>query len=93
MWPFKPKAAGNGDYSDTSGLDSTTARIWVDYFGATSAKSGATVDAFLSALAEAGFARDTVGVTQKALRAEVTIHDPAPTRTNRFRWARRPTAE
>jgi len=37
---FKPKA-----YSDTSGLDATTARIWNDAFGGITAKSGQRVSA------------------------------------------------
>jgi hypothetical protein len=53
------------------------------------ATSGGTVDAFRSAIAEAGFARSTVSLTQKVLRAAIT-YDPKPTgRGSRYRWATR----
>jgi hypothetical protein len=53
------------------------------------ATSGGTLDAFESALAEASFARSTVGMTQKILRADITRARPMITASNRFRWARR----
>lgn len=51
--------------------------------------SGGTLDAFDSALAEAGFGRETVGVTQKILRAKIDHRAPRVTKANRYRWARK----
>lgn len=51
------------------------------------ATSGGTLDGFSAAIDEAGFARDTVGLTQKLLRARVKRAAPRITRRNRFRWA------
>lgn len=51
--------------------------------------SGGTLDGFESAMSEAGFARETVGMTQKLLRAAVTYAEPRITESNEFRWARR----
>jgi hypothetical protein len=52
------------------------------------ATSGGTLDAIDAAIAEAGFARTSVGPTQKILRAKVTRERPSRTDSNRFRWAR-----
>jgi type III restriction/modification enzyme restriction subunit len=52
------------------------------------ATSGGTLDGFEAAIAEARFARDTVGLTQKIIRAEIVRAQPRITRSNRFRWAR-----
>jgi hypothetical protein len=62
-----------------------TRPLHVDVF----ATSGGTVDAFKSAFTEAGFARSTVSLTQKVLRAAITYDDPRRTLGNRFRWASR----
>jgi len=53
------------------------------------ATSGGTLDAFDTAIAEAEFARETVGMTQKALRATITHAAPRVTAANRYRWARK----
>jgi hypothetical protein len=52
------------------------------------ATSGGTLDMFETAIGEAGFARDTIGMTQKLLRAEIVRASPRLTASNRFRWAR-----
>ncbi len=52
------------------------------------ATSGGTLDAIDAAVAEAGFAKQSVGPTQKILRAEFTRQRPKRTDANRFRWAR-----
>ena len=52
------------------------------------ATSGGTLDMFETAIGEAGFARDTIGMTQKLLRATIVRATPRITRANRFRWAR-----
>lgn len=52
------------------------------------ATSGATLDLFETAIGEAGFARETIGMTQKILRAEIVRAAPHITASNRFRWAR-----
>ena len=52
------------------------------------ATSGGTIDAFEAALAEAQFARASMGLTQKVLRADITREQPTPTKSNRYRWAR-----
>jgi hypothetical protein len=52
------------------------------------ATSGGTLDLFETAIGEAGFARETIGMTQKLLRAELVRATPHVTRANRFRWAR-----
>ncbi len=53
------------------------------------ATSGGTLDAFDAAIAEASFARSTVGLTQKILRAEIFRERPRVTPKNKYRWARR----
>lgn len=55
--------------------------------------SGGTFDGFDAAIAEAKFARATVGLTQKILRATITRQRPTITRSNRFRWAQGDTDE
>lgn len=52
------------------------------------ATSGATLDLFETAIGEAGFARETIGMTQKILRANIVRAAPRVTDSNRFRWAR-----
>jgi hypothetical protein len=52
------------------------------------AGSGGTLDGFEAAIAEARFARDTVGLTQKIIRATIVRAQPRVTASNRFRWAR-----
>jgi hypothetical protein len=51
--------------------------------------SGGTYDAFDSAVSEATFAKSTVSLTQKILRAEITCIDPPPSASNQYRWARK----
>jgi hypothetical protein len=53
------------------------------------ATSGGTLDSFEAAIAEAKFAGDTVGLTQKVLRADIQRTAPTKTHSNRFRWARK----
>jgi hypothetical protein len=53
------------------------------------ATSGGTLDAFDSATGEAGFAKSTVSLTQKILRAKIKIQEPRITARNRYRWARK----
>ncbi len=54
------------------------------------ATSGGTLDAFEASIAEARFAKITVGPTQKILRAKIErAPRPKITTSNRFRWARR----
>jgi hypothetical protein len=55
--------------------------------------SGATIDMFETALREARFARDSVGLTQKILRATLVRAQPRITHSNRFRWATRDEKE
>ncbi len=62
-----------------------TRPVHVDVF----ATSGGTVDAFRSAIAEASFARSTVALTQKILRADITYDTVRKNESNRFRWASR----
>jgi hypothetical protein len=62
-----------------------TQPVWITYL----ATSGGTLDAFDSAVSEAGFSRETVGLTQKLLRANVSRATPQKTVSNRFRWATR----
>lgn len=52
------------------------------------ATSGGTLDAIETAVAEAGFAKESMGPTQKILRASFTRARPRRTDSNRFRWAR-----
>lgn len=54
------------------------------------ATSGGTLDAIDAAVAEAGFAKQSVGPTQKILRAEFKRERVEPRRTerNKYRWAR-----
>jgi hypothetical protein len=52
------------------------------------ATSGGTLDAIDAAVAEAGFAKQSVGPTQKILRASFTRARPKRTERNKFRWAR-----
>ena len=51
--------------------------------------SGGSIDAFKAAIAEAQFARGTVTLTQKILRAIITYAKPNITESNQFRWATR----
>lgn len=51
------------------------------------ATSGGTLDGFEAAVSEAGFARRTVGLTQKILRAKIERATPRVNKSNRFRWA------
>lgn len=53
------------------------------------ATSGGTYDLVEAAISEAGFARDTVGMTQKLLRARVEYVAPSKTATNAYRWGRK----
>jgi hypothetical protein len=53
------------------------------------AGSGATLDLFETVIAEADFARETIGMTQKVLRAKVERATPRITDSNKFRWARK----
>ncbi len=53
------------------------------------ATSGGTVDAFRAAHGEGAFARSTVSLTQKLLRADITYDTVRKTESNRFRWASR----
>jgi hypothetical protein len=62
-----------------------TAPVVVDVL----ATSGGTFDAFDAAVAEAGFGRETIGTTQKILRADIQRDVPTLTKSNRFRWARK----
>ncbi len=62
-----------------------TAPVVVDIL----ATSGGTLDGFEAAIGEAGFAKQTIGLTQKILRAQIVRCEPEITRSNRFRWARR----
>jgi hypothetical protein len=50
--------------------------------------SGATQDAFETALAEARFAKSSVGPAQKILRATIERARPRITLSNKYRWAR-----
>jgi hypothetical protein len=50
--------------------------------------SGGVLDGFYTAIAEAGFARETIGLTQKILRATIVHARPVVTDSNKFRWAR-----
>jgi len=52
------------------------------------ATSGGTYDGFYTAIDEAKFAKATVGITQKILRADITCIDPRVTPSNKYRWAR-----
>jgi hypothetical protein len=52
------------------------------------ATSGGTLDAIDAAVAEAGFAKQSVGPTQKILRAKFKRERPKRTERNKFRWAR-----
>lgn len=52
------------------------------------ATSGGTYDGFYTAMAEAKFAKDTISLTQKILRADITCTDPKITSGNKYRWAR-----
>jgi len=56
------------------------------------ATSGGTLDAFESAIGEAGFARGSVGLTQKILRAQIERVRVRVTESNKFRWAQRDRA-
>lgn len=53
------------------------------------ATSGGTLDAFDAAIDESALVRDTVGLTQKVLRADVVRATPRVTATNVYRWARK----
>jgi hypothetical protein len=56
------------------------------------ATSGGTLDAFESVVSEAGFNRETNGLTQKVLRATIERATPRVTARNKYRWARREKA-
>jgi hypothetical protein len=68
--------------SHRSGQDS---HVFVDIL----LTSGGTIDAFEAAIAEAQFARGTVSLTQKILRAEIVRATPRITSLNKYRWASR----
>lgn len=51
------------------------------------ATSGATLDLFETVIREAQFARSTIGITQKILRAEIRRAAPRVTTSNAYRWA------
>ena len=51
--------------------------------------SGGAIDAFESAVREAGFVHRTLGLTEKILRARIERARPRITKSNRFRWASR----
>jgi hypothetical protein len=53
------------------------------------ATSGATLDAFDAAIAEASFVKGTIGLTQKILRADIAREVPTVTKSNKYRWARK----
>jgi len=53
------------------------------------ATSGGTVDAFDTAIGEAGGVRDRESMTQKVLRADIVRCEPHITPANEFRWARK----
>jgi len=53
------------------------------------ATSGGTLDSFDAACGEADFARATVGMTQKLLRASIERVPPPLTKSNALRWARK----
>ena len=53
--------------------------------------SGGSIDAFKAAIAEAQFAKGTVSLTQKILRAKVDFAIPRLTPSNKYRWATRST--
>jgi hypothetical protein len=55
--------------------------------------SGVILDSFEAAIAEAKFARQTVGITQKILRARIMRCTPRKSPTNQFRWATRKKEE
>lgn len=61
-----------------------TEHVIVDFL----ATSGATLDLFETIIREAGFARETIGMTQKVLRATIERATPHVTEANKFRWAR-----
>lgn len=52
------------------------------------ATSGGTLDGFEQSISEAGFAKSTVLITQKILRADITRATPHITARNKYRWAR-----
>jgi hypothetical protein len=51
--------------------------------------SGGILDGFETAIGEAGFAKQTIVLTQKLLRAKIIRATPRVTESNRYRWARR----
>lgn len=53
------------------------------------ATSGATYDLLDTARREAQYARETTGLTQKLLRADIQLTRPKVTPANEFRWARK----
>lgn len=53
------------------------------------ATSGGTLDGFEEAFSEARFAKSTISLTQKILRARIVRASPTITNSNRFRWAKR----
>lgn len=55
--------------------------------------SGGTLDGFEAAIREAHFARDTVRMSQKILRARVVRAFPNPTASSKYRWARKEQSE
>jgi hypothetical protein len=52
------------------------------------ATSGATLDLLDTVEEEAAFAQETIGMTQKILRADVTRVNPVLTQANKYRWGR-----
>lgn len=57
--------------------------VVVDFF----CGSGGTYDLFNTAMSEAGFNKESVTLTQKILRAEITRRYPRINDRNQFRWA------
>ena len=51
--------------------------------------SGGSIDAFEAAIREAGFISQSIGLTQKILRASIERARPRITHGNKFRWATR----
>jgi hypothetical protein len=59
--------------------------VHIDFF----ATSGCVLDAFEAAVGEAEFAQETMGLTQKILRAAIVRGTPRVTPANEWRWASR----
>lgn len=52
------------------------------------ATSGATLDLLDTVIREAAFAQETIGMTQKILRADIERVEPRLTQQNKYRWGR-----